>query len=130
LYSSTGFDILGILSRVVNRPNPIISLGPVDFSCSFTVVDIRRYDSPVVYASPSFCSLTGYTDDEVRGRNCRFLQAPNGVVYKGTPRQYTDQAAVAHLRKSLAAQKECQASLLNYRKGGQPFINLVSIVPI
>ncbi|KZT62456.1 hypothetical protein CALCODRAFT_479059 [Calocera cornea HHB12733] len=130
LYSSTGFDILAILSRVVNRPNPIINLGPVDFSCSFTVVDIRRYDSPIVYASPSFCSLTGYSQDDVRGRNCRFLQAPNGVVYKGTPRQYTDQAAVAHLRKSLAAQKECQASLLNYRKGGQPFINLVSIVPI
>ncbi|EJU02173.1 hypothetical protein DACRYDRAFT_107110 [Dacryopinax primogenitus] len=130
LYSSSGFDILGILTRVVNRPNPIINLGPVDFSCSFTVVDIRRYDSPIVYASPSFCNLTGYSQDEVRGRNCRFLQSPNGVVYKGTARQYTDQAAVAHIRKSLTAQKECQASLLNYRKGGQPFINLVSVVPI
>jgi hypothetical protein len=30
----------------------------------------------------------------------------------------------------LGAGKECQASLINYRKGGTPFINLVTIVPI
>ena len=29
-----GFNALSILSRVVNRPNPIIQLGPVDLSCS------------------------------------------------------------------------------------------------
>lgn len=30
----------------------------------------------------------------------------------------------------LNAGKECQASLINYRKGGVPFINLVTVVPI
>jgi hypothetical protein len=38
LYSSTGFDVLGVLSRVVTRQNPRTILGPVDFSCSFLVV--------------------------------------------------------------------------------------------
>lgn len=30
----------------------------------------------------------------------------------------------------LNAGKECQASLINYRRGGIPFINLVTVVPI
>ncbi|KAF8609577.1 hypothetical protein BDV93DRAFT_530855 [Ceratobasidium sp. AG-I] len=130
LYSTSGFDMLGVLARVASRPNPKIVLGPVDLTCSFTVVDIKRYDHPIVYASPTFHRLTGYEQNEIIGRNCRFLQAPNGRVDRGSTRTYTDNAAVAHFKKSLAADKECQASLINYRKNGVPFINLVSIIPI
>ena len=57
-------------------------------------------------------------------------QAPNGRDDRGSTRTYTDNAAVAHFKKSLAADKECQASLINHRKNGVPFINLVSIIPI
>jgi hypothetical protein len=38
LYSTTGFDMLGVLSRVAARKDPKTVLGPVDFSCSFLVV--------------------------------------------------------------------------------------------
>ncbi|KAG8696125.1 blue light receptor [Ceratobasidium sp. 394] len=130
LYSTSGFDMLGVLARVASRPNPKIVLGPVDLTCSFTVVDVKRYDQPIVYSSPTFHRLTGYEQSEIMGRNCRFLQAPNGRVERGSTRTYTDNAAVAHFKKSLAADKECQASLINYRKNGAPFINLVSIIPI
>ncbi|CAE6458045.1 unnamed protein product [Rhizoctonia solani] len=130
LYSTSGFDMLGVLARVASRPNPKIVLGPVDLTCSFVVVDVKRYDHPIVYASPTFHRLTGYEQSELIGRNCRFLQAPNGKVERGSTRTYTDNAAVAHFKKSLSADKECQASLINYRKNGQPFINLVSIIPI
>jgi hypothetical protein len=58
------------------------------------------------------------------------LQAPDGVVQRGSTRTFTDNKAVAHLKKSLVAGKECQANLMNYRKGGHPFLNLVSIIPI
>jgi PAS domain-containing protein len=74
LYSTSGFDMLGVLARVASRPNPKIVLGPVDLTCSFTVVDIKRYDHPIVYASPTFHRLTGYEQHEIMGRNCRFLQ--------------------------------------------------------
>ena len=37
--------------------------------------DIRRYDSPIVYASPTFVALTGYELPQILGRNCRFLQS-------------------------------------------------------
>ncbi|WVQ73989.1 hypothetical protein IAR50_003570 [Cryptococcus sp. DSM 104548] len=130
LYSTTGFDMLGVLGRVAARKNPSTVLGPVDLSCSLLVVDIRRYDCPIVYASPSFTKLTGYELPEILGRNCRFLQSPDGNVPKGCKRDYTDNQAVSLLKRSLDAGKECQTSLINYRKGGDPFINLVTVVPI
>ncbi|EAL18978.1 hypothetical protein CNBI2390 [Cryptococcus deneoformans B-3501A] len=130
LYSTTGFDMLGILGRVAARKNPSMVIGPVDLSCSFVVVDIRRYDSPIVYASPNFTRLTGYELPQLLGRNCRFLQSPDGEVTKGSKREYTDNEAVYLLKRSLEAGKECQTSLINYRRNGEPFINLVTVVPI
>lgn len=74
--------------------------------------------------------MTGYELPQILGRNCRFLQSPDGEVVKGSKRKYTDNIAVAHLKRMLNAGKECQASLINYRRGGIPFINLVTVVPI
>ncbi|TFY73478.1 hypothetical protein EWM64_g10534, partial [Hericium alpestre] len=130
VYSSSGFDLLSILARVAHRQNPKIVLGPVDMSCSFVVVDTRRFDNPMVYASPSFCRLTGYEEHEVLGRNCRFLQSPDGQVQRGEPRSYTSPEAVAYLRKSLVSDKECQTSIINYKKDGSAFINLITIIPV
>lgn len=129
-YSATGFDLLGALARVVLRPNPRIMLGPVDMSCSFTVCDARHPEQPIVFCSDTFCKLTGYQRHEILGRNCRFLQSPDGRVEPGSERYHTDNAAVAHLKQHSHALQECQASLINYRKNGTPFINLVTIVPI
>lgn len=130
VYSASGFDLLSVLARVATRPNPHVVLGPVDLTCSFVVVDVRRYDHPIVYCSPQFCALTGYEEHEVLGRNCRFLQAPGGLVQKGEERRFTDGVAVAQLRKSLIANKECQASIVNYKKDRQAFINMVTIIPV
>lgn len=130
VYSASGFDLLSILARVANRPHPRVHLGPVDLTCSFVVVDVRRFDHSIVYCSPTFCRLTGYSEHEVIGRNCRFLQAPNGQVHRGETRHFTDQTAVAHLKKNLSADKECQTSIVNYKKDGTAFINLVTVIPI
>ena len=130
VYSASGFDLLSILSRVATRPNPRVVFGPVDLTCSFVVVDLRRYDHPIVYCSPSFCTLTGYSEVEVIGKNCRFLQAPGGQISKGDIRRFTSQDAVAHLAKSLMADKECRTSIVNYKKNGDAFINLVTVIPV
>jgi hypothetical protein len=42
LYSTTGFDMVGVLARVGNRKDPKTVLGPIDLSCSFVVVVSRR----------------------------------------------------------------------------------------
>ena len=69
IYSTSGFDVMSILARVATRPHPKIILGPVDLICSFVIVDVRRYDRPIVYPSPSFYQLTEYEDHEVIGPN-------------------------------------------------------------
>jgi len=130
IYSTSGFDVLSIMARVATPPNPTLKLGPVDLSCSFLIVDVRRYDSPVVYASPGFVTLTGYAEHEVLGRNCRFLQAPNGNVVKGEERRYTSHSSVAQMKKAAVADKECQTCLINYKKDGTAFMNLVSMIPL
>jgi PAS domain S-box-containing protein len=112
------------------RPNPQINLGPIDMSCSFLVTDARQYDCPIVYCSPTFEHLTGYHATEIVGRNCRFLQAPDGQVTCGSRRTYTDNQAVYHLKTQMLQNKEHQASIINYRKGGQPFVNLITVIPI
>ncbi|KAI7855005.1 hypothetical protein BDC45DRAFT_440160 [Circinella umbellata] len=130
LYSNSGFDMISLLARILNRPNPEVNIGPIDMSCSFLVTDMRQYDCPIVYCSPNFETLTGYKGSEIIGRNCRFLQAPDGQVTMGSRRQHTDNTAVYHLKSYLDQGKEHQASIINYRKGGQAFVNLVTVIPV
>lgn len=105
----------------IKRPNPQIQLGPIDFSCSFVVSDANGPDCPIIYCSPAFESLTGYTSNEIVGKNCRFLQSPNGIVECGAPRQHTDNQAVYYLKSKIIQGKEHQASIINYKKGGQVY---------
>ena len=49
---------------------------------------------------------------------------------KGETRRFTDDKGVAHIRKSLDNQQECQVSFINYKKNGDAFVNLVTIIPI
>jgi len=129
-YSSTGFDMLTVLMRVATRKNPEINIGAVDLSCAFVVCDAFDHDIPIVYCSENFERLTGYTKHEILGRNCRFLQAPDGRVQAGVKREYVDDDSVLYLKNRVNARGEAQVSLINYRKGGQPFMNLLTIIPI
>ncbi|EPS42497.1 hypothetical protein H072_3534 [Dactylellina haptotyla CBS 200.50] len=130
IYSSSGFDMVGVLMRVATRPNPKINIGAVDMSCAFVVCDARKFDMPIVYCSATFERLTGYTKHEILGRNCRFLQSPNGDVERGDKRKYVDEESVRYLKEQCEGLDEAQVSLINYRKGGQPFMNLLTTIPI
>ncbi|MDB5412590.1 MAG: Blue-light-activated histidine kinase [Rubritepida sp.] len=84
------------------------------------VIDPRQPDSPVIMANQAFLDLTGYTSEEVLGRNCRFLQGPG-----------TNPADIDAIRRGLAARSDHVAvELLNYRKDGTPFWNQLSISPV
>lgn len=112
------------------RRNPQINIGAVDLSCAFVLCDILQKDHPIVYVSEAFERLTGYTKDEIVGQNCRFLQGPDGQVTPGTKRSFVDGQTVYRLRSTINDRSEIQASLINYRKGGQPFMNLITMIPI
>ena len=129
-YSSSGFDMLGVLMRVATRPKPQINIGAVDMSCAFVVCDVTQHDLPIVYCSDVFERLTAYTRHEILGRNCRFLQAPDGKIQGGVKRKYVDDQSVLRIKNMIIQRQETQISLINYRKGGQPFMNLLTMIPI
>ena len=83
------------------------------------VTDPRRDDNPIVFANQAFQAMTGYTVDELVGRNCRFLQGPE-----------TDTETVAEIRRAVAARQEVAVEILNYRKDGYTFWNALFISPI
>nr|AML78509.1 putative LOV domain-containing protein [Santalum acuminatum] len=72
-----------------------------------------------MYASSGFFSMTGYSSKEVIGRNCRFLQGPE-----------TDRDEVLKIRNAVKTGKSYCGRLLNYKKDGAPFWNLLTITPI
>jgi PAS domain S-box-containing protein len=116
--------------RVATRPDPQIDIGSVDLSCAFVVCDAEMDDNPIVYCSENFERLTGYTRHMILGRNCRFLQSPDGKVEAGIKRKYVDDDSVLYLKNTIQSQTEAQISLINYRRGGQPFMNLLTMIPI
>ncbi|KAF4338270.1 vivid PAS VVD [Fusarium beomiforme] len=129
LYAPSGIDIMSILFRVMGRPNPQVVLGPVDCSVALVVCDMGQPDAPVIYVSDSFSELTGYTTHEVLGRNCRFLQAPPGQE-RALDRKGSDKVASHRMRQAVFARKEIQIPVTNYKKYGQPFNNLLTIIPV
>jgi len=79
---------------------------------NFVVTDPSLPDNPIVYATQGFLNLTGYTLDQVLGRNCRFLQGPE-----------TDPKAVEKIRKAIEDGTDMSVCLLNYRVDGTTFWN-------
>lgn len=81
--------------------------------------DMRAEDEPLVYVSKGFESLTGYTAQEAKGRNCRFLQG-----------RMTDPDRVDEIRRALDAGEKLTIEIENRRKSGEPFWNELSLSPV
>uniref|UniRef100_A0A0D3HH37 non-specific serine/threonine protein kinase n=1 Tax=Oryza barthii TaxID=65489 RepID=A0A0D3HH37_9ORYZ len=89
------------------------------FQQTFVVSDATRPNHPIMYASAGFFNMTGYTSKEVVGRNCRFLQGSG-----------TDPHEIDKIRQALANGSNYCGRILNYKKDGTPFWNLLTIAPI
>ncbi|PMD23290.1 hypothetical protein NA56DRAFT_657347 [Hyaloscypha hepaticicola] len=85
----------------------------------FCITDPSKADNPILYASDGFVSVTGYTRKDIIPRNCRFLQG-----------ELTDSSATKRLRASIDSCEETVELLLNYRKNGDPFWNLLYVAPL
>jgi len=79
---------------------------------NFVLSDPRLPDNPIVFATPGFYKLTGYTAEQVLGRNCRFLQGSG-----------TDPKTVDIVRKAIQSGSDCTVCILNYKADGTPFWN-------
>jgi len=131
LYSPSGIDIMSILIHVYQRPNPKIHIGNVDSAVALVVVDTELPDMPLIYCSETVEALTGYTNADILGKNCRFLQHPPGGKFCQDERvNAINMAARQELRGKLASNEEARVRLLNFRKDGSIFANLLTTIPI
>ena len=83
------------------------------------VTDPRQPDNPIIFANKAFVGMSGYSTEELLGRNCRFLQGPG-----------TDRATVEAVRAAVAEKREFSCEIMNYRKNGSPFWNALFVSPV
>jgi len=84
-----------------------------------TLADPDLPDMPIVYANQAFVTMSGYSQEEVVGKNCRFLQGED-----------RDQEARKTLRQAIDAFQPVEVTLRNYRKDGELFYNHLALTPL
>ena len=84
-----------------------------------TLADPDLEDAPIVYANKAFENMTGYTQEEIIGHNCRFLQGED-----------RDQEGLPKLREAIKKHQHIEVTLRNYRKNGDLFYNKLNITPL
>lgn len=90
-----------------------------DANVAITLADPSQDNEPLVYVNDAFEEMTGYTVDEVLGRNCRFLQG-----------EATDPEKITALRTAIDEEEPITVEIRNYRKDGTQFWNKLTVTPI
>jgi len=85
----------------------------------FVITDPSLYDNPIVYASDDFYSLTGYSRDEVLGRNCRFLQGKD-----------TSKDKIHNMKTGIGRGEDVGVCMINYTAQGIAFWNQLFIAAL
>lgn len=79
----------------------------------------RQEDNPIIYANPAFERMSGYSEEEVIGRNSRFLFGDD-----------LSQPEIERLREATRKGTEAQVVVKNYQKGGTPYWISLSAAPV
>ncbi len=74
------------------------------------IADAQQQDIPLIYVNEGFERLTGYTSDEVIGRNYQILFGID-----------TDQPEIVTIRAAVSRGEGCVVTLRNYHKNGSMF---------
>ncbi len=88
-------------------------------SNGIVIADMRLPGNPVIYVNPGFERITGYSADEIVGRNCKLLQGGDA-----------EQPGVRELAAAIHERRATSVLLRNYRKDGGLFWNELSVAPV
>ena len=91
----------------------------VDSPIASVISNPRLKDNPIIACNESFIELTGYGEDEIVGRNCRFLAGPA-----------TEPWLTETIRSGVRKHRPVLVEILNYKRDGTPFRNAVLVAPI
>ena len=105
-------------SRVEASSDPFVSAVRAT-RMPMLITDPHRPDNPIVFVNAAFSKLTGYSHDEIIGRNCRFLQGPE-----------TNRADIARIRSAIERRVSIEIEVLNHKKDGEVFWNRLLISPV
>nr|AML78468.1 putative LOV domain-containing protein [Cercis canadensis] len=86
---------------------------------NFTITDPSISGHPIVFASRGFLKMSGYSKDEVIGKNGRIFQGPD-----------TSRRSIMEIREAIREERTIQINLLNHRKDGTPFWMLFHMSPV
>ena len=86
---------------------------------SFCMTDAMGAENPILCVSDHFVSLTGHVRADVVGQNCSLLQGP-----------FTDMEALRRMRVAVREGREAVELVLNFRKNGEAFWNLLFLLPL
>jgi PAS domain S-box-containing protein len=97
----------------------VLSAAVLATPTGIVICDPNLPDCPIIYANPAFYRITGYDEEEVIGRNCRFLQGPG-----------TNPRHIKALREAVETGKAIDVEIVNHRKDGSRFVNELHLSPI
>lgn len=96
-----------LLAAIVHSTEPLV------------LSDASLPDYPMVAVNAAFEAMSGYPANEIIGRNCRFLQGPK-----------TDPATPVRIGCCIRAGQGCIEWIVNHRKDGSAFWNVLFISPV
>jgi PAS domain S-box-containing protein len=105
--------------EIAKKSNDLLASAIEASPVGISIVDPANPDYPLTYVNPAFTQMTGYSAAEVEGTNCRFLQGAE-----------TSEEQVKRLRETIGSNGEERLEMLNYRKDGTPFWNLLQVSPV
>jgi len=86
---------------------------------AIVVTDMKTPGLPVTYVNKACVKLTGFTESEFVGRNCRFLQG-----------RRTEGAAVRAMTSAIRKADELLVKVTNYRKDKSEFALMLALHPV
>ena len=90
-----------------------------DHPAAITFADVSLPNQPLIFANRAFSKMTLYDAADVIGKNCRFLQG-----------EKTNRSDIDLIREDISERRHTFRCILNYRKNGSTFHNILMLSPV